>query len=102
MTGDALWHVAAEVATKSGLAEHFMGYGDDRVRFVGHGVGLELDEYPVLAAGQEMPLQAGMVVALEPKAIFPGRGVMGIENTLVVTDCGLERFNELDDGICFV
>ena len=102
VTGDTLWRVAAGVAAEAGLSDHFMGYGDDRVRFVGHGVGLELDEYPVLAAGQEMPLAAGMVVALEPKAIFPGRGVMGVENTFVVTAAGLERMNKLDDKIIFV
>ena len=102
VTGDTLWRVAAGVASEAGLSDHFMGYGDDRVRFVGHGVGLELDEYPVLAVGQEMPLAAGMVVALEPKAIFPGRGVMGVENTFVVTEEGLARMNEMDDGIVFV
>jgi Xaa-Pro aminopeptidase len=102
VTGDALWQLASGVADEAELSDHFMGYGHDRVRFVGHGVGLELDEYPVLAAGQEMPLEAGMVVALEPKAIFPGRGVMGVENTFVVTDAGLERMNAMDDGIVFV
>ena len=79
-----------------------MGYGSDRVRFVGHGVGLELDELPVLAARQETPLEAGMIIALEPKAIFPGRGVMGIENTMVVTPTGLEQLNDLDDAIVYV
>ncbi len=102
MTGDELWQLAAGVAAEADLGEHFMGYGHDRVRFVGHGVGLELDEYPVLAARQEMPLEAGMVVALEPKAIFPGRGVMGVENTFVVTAAGLRRLNDMDDGIVFV
>ncbi len=102
VTGDALWELAAQVAREHGLEDHFMGYGDDRVRFVGHGVGLELDELPVLAAGQELPLEEGMVVALEPKAIFPGRGVVGIENTHVVTQAGFERLGDLDDAIQYV
>jgi Xaa-Pro dipeptidase len=101
-TGDALWELAAQVAREHGLEDHFMGHGDDRVRFVGHGVGLELDELPVLAAGQDLPLEEGMVVALEPKAIFPGRGVVGIENTHVVTPAGLERLGDLDDAIQYV
>ena len=102
VTGDALWELAAGVAAEHGLAEHFMGYGDDRVRFVGHGVGLELDELPVLAARQTQSLAAGMVVALEPKAIFPGRGVMGVENTHLVTPAGLERLTMLPDEIVVV
>jgi Xaa-Pro dipeptidase len=102
VTGDALWELAERVAGEMGFEDHFMGYGDDRVRFVGHGVGLELDELPVLAAGQELPLEEGMVIALEPKAIFPGRGVVGIENTHVVTPTGLERLGDLDDAIQYV
>jgi Xaa-Pro aminopeptidase len=50
-----------------------------------------VDEYPFLAAGQQLELQAGMTVALEPKLVFPGKGVVGIENTHVVTDDGLEQ-----------
>jgi Xaa-Pro aminopeptidase len=102
VTGDALWELAARVATEGGFGDHFMGYGEDRVRFVGHGVGLELDEFPVLAARQEMPLEGGMIVALEPKAIFPGRGVMGVENTFIVTPAGLERLTDLGDEIVYV
>lgn len=97
-----LWEVAAATAAEHGLAEHFMGHGADRVRFVGHGVGLELDELPVLAAGQELPLAVGMVIALEPKAVFPGRGVVGIENTHVVTETGLERLTTLSDALVIV
>jgi Xaa-Pro aminopeptidase len=68
-----------------------MGVGPDRIRFVGHGIGLEVDEFPFLAAGQRLELQAGMAIALEPKLIFPGKGVVGIENTHVVTDDGLDQ-----------
>jgi Xaa-Pro aminopeptidase len=76
-----------------------MGVGKERIRFVGHGVGLELDEFPFLSAGQDLPLQAGMVIALEPKAIFPGKGVVGIENTHVVTQDGLEQLGRYPDEI---
>jgi Xaa-Pro aminopeptidase len=62
-------------------------------------VGLELDEYPILAKGQSMPLKAGMTIALEPKAIFPGKGVVGIENTHVVTDKGLEQLGQYPDEV---
>ncbi|MFO7837995.1 MAG: Xaa-Pro peptidase family protein [Desulfosalsimonadaceae bacterium] len=90
-----LYEMALAKAEDQGLGEYFMGAGDQRIRFVGHGVGLELDEFPFLARGQKLALEAGMVIALEPKAIFPGRGVVGIENTHVVRENGLEQF-----GVC--
>jgi Xaa-Pro aminopeptidase len=92
----------AMTAAEWGMGDHFMGHGHDRVRFVGHGVGLELDELPILAARQTLPLEEGMVIALEPKATFPGRGVVGIENTHVVTGAGLERLTALGDEIVYV
>ena len=90
---------ALEKTKDMGYADHFMGTGSERVRFVGHGIGLEVDEYPFLAAGQQLELQAGMTVALEPKLIFPGKGVVGIENTHVVTDDGLEQLGQFPDEI---
>jgi len=66
----------------------FMGYGDQQVRFLGHGVGLHIDEYPVIAAGFEDPLAANMVIALEPKKGIAGVGMVGIENTFVVEPAG--------------
>jgi len=62
--------------------------GEGKVRFVGHGVGLELDELPVLAAG-ESRLEEGMVFALEPKFVLPGLGAIGVENTWRVTEDGI-------------
>jgi Xaa-Pro aminopeptidase len=74
---------SAELAQSMGLEDHFMGIGNDRVRFIGHGVGLELDEYPIFAKGVKMPLEAGMTFALEPKFVYP-EGAIGIENTYVL------------------
>ena len=71
-----------------------MGVGPERIRFVGHGIGLEVDEFPFLAGGQQLELQVGMTIALEPKLIFPGKGVVGIENTHVVTDDGLDQLGQ--------
>ena len=55
---------------------------------MGHGVGLELDELPVLAPKLRQPLEAGMVFALEPTFVFPG-GAVGIENTHLVEASGI-------------
>ncbi|HJW75808.1 MAG TPA: Xaa-Pro peptidase family protein [Thermoleophilia bacterium] len=79
-----LYETAVAVADEAGLAESFMGYGEGQVRFVGHGVGLELDELPVLSAN-DLTLEKGMVFALEPKFVLPGRGAVGLENTWLVT-----------------
>ncbi len=95
----ALYETAKTFAENLGYGDVFMGHGGQRVRFVGHGIGLELDEHPVLAENQEMPLQKGMVIALEPKLVFPDLGVVGIENTHVVTDEGLHRLTEFPDEI---
>lgn len=98
VTGE-LYDLMIALAEKKGYQENFMGVGERRIRFTGHGVGLELDEYPFIAKGQQLPLQAGMIIALEPKTIFPGIGVVGIENTHLVTDHGLEPLTRFPDGI---
>lgn len=65
--------------------ENFMGYGDRRAQFLGHGIGLAVDEAPAIARGFDEPLEEGMVFALEPKKGVRGVGMVGIENTFVVT-----------------
>ena len=68
--------------------QNFMGFGPRRVKFLGHGIGLVVDEWPVIAEGFDEPLQAGMTLALEPKKGLAGIGTVGIENTFVVTPQG--------------
>jgi Xaa-Pro dipeptidase len=80
-TGAALYDRSLELA--EGM-EGFMGAGSERVSFVGHGFGLEIDELPLLARGWDEPLAEGMVFALEPKFVFPGEGAVGIENSYLV------------------
>lgn len=75
-----VYALALELVQKEGLVDNFMGKGQDKVRFVGHGVGLELDEYPIFAQGLKVPVEEGMVFALEPKFVFL-EGAIGIENT---------------------
>ncbi|MFW2367086.1 MAG: M24 family metallopeptidase [Desulforhopalus sp.] len=101
ITGE-LYTFMVELAERKGFGEYFMGTGDRRIRFTGHGVGLELDEFPFIAMGQHLALEAGMVIALEPKTIFPGTGVVGIENTHLVTENGLESLTKFPDKICVV
>lgn len=72
-TGALYREIEAKVEA-SPFAAHFMGYGDNQSRFVGHGVGLELDEWPILTARSEVVLREGMVIAVEPKFFFGDRG----------------------------
>jgi Xaa-Pro aminopeptidase len=97
-SGKDLFEIAEKLAVESGFGDYFMGH-DDKINFVGHGVGIELDEYPVIARNFDMPLEPGMVFALEPKFIFPGEGVVGIEDTFVLTENGLEQITYFDDAV---
>lgn len=98
VTGE-LYELMVARAEEAGYGESFMGVGERRIRFTGHGVGLELDEFPFIAKGQKLELAAGMVIALEPKTIFPGKGVVGIENTHLVTESGLKPLTKFPDAI---
>lgn len=93
---------AVEIAERGGLGTNFMGMPGEQARFVGHGVGLELDEFPVLAQGFKVPLQAGQTIAIEPKFVFPGKGVIGIENTFAVSNDGGEKITAIGDQIVFL
>ena len=84
----ALYAHALDMAEKAGFADGFMGLGDSKVPFLGHGIGLCIDEWPVLAKRFDKPLQAGMTLAMEPKIGLPGVGMVGVENTWEITEDG--------------
>ncbi len=88
-----------EHTKKAGLEDYFMGAGKRRIKFTGHGVGLELDEFPFIAKGQKLKVKKNMVLAIEPKIVIPGQGVVGIENTHLVTENGLKAFASFPDDI---
>ncbi|WP_320887082.1 Xaa-Pro peptidase family protein [Bacteroides clarus] len=85
-----MYNKAIEIVTKAGFADYFMGV-DQKAKFIGHGIGLEINEMPVLAPRMKQELEPGMVFALEPKIILPGIGPVGIENSWAVTTDGLEK-----------
>ncbi len=57
---------------------------------IGHGVGLEIHEFPRLSAGNQAVLQPGMVVTIEPGVYLPGKCGVRIEDMLLVTEHGYE------------
>lgn len=94
-----LWELAEREAEEAGLTPYFMGHGEGKVKFIGHGIGLEIDEYPILTPSFPEDLQEGMVIALEPKFIFPGKGLVGLEDDYVVGPSGLERLTLTDQTV---
>ncbi|MDA3799549.1 MAG: Xaa-Pro peptidase family protein [Kiritimatiellae bacterium] len=70
--------------------EIFMGIGCEQAKFLGHGVGLEIDEYPVITSKWPDTIKENMVIAIEPKAWIRGEGMVGTENTYLVNKTGAE------------
>jgi Xaa-Pro dipeptidase len=88
----AIYEECLSLAMDLGYADSFMGAKGSQVSFIGHGLGIEIDEYPLIARGfKEMTLEEGMVFAFEPKAVFPGEGAIGIENTFYLSNDGLKQ-----------
>ncbi|MDP3426618.1 MAG: M24 family metallopeptidase, partial [Humidesulfovibrio sp.] len=83
-----LYAHCADWAVKAGFGEGFMGLGENKVPFLGHGIGLAIDGYPAIAKGFDRPVERGQTFALEPKHGIPGIGMVGVENTFEVTDKG--------------
>lgn len=94
----SLYFKAVEIAEKAGLNDYFMGHRQ-RSNFIGHGVGIELNEQPPVAPRCKVTVKEGMTLALEPKFVIPGVGAVGVENTYVVRDTGLENITPFDEGI---
>ncbi len=94
-----LYNKALEMARTAGMEAYFMGHRS-HAGFVGHGVGIEINELPVIAPRSRDILQAGNVIALEPKFVLPGIGAVGIENTYIVhSQAPGERITKAPDNI---
>lgn len=87
-----------ELAKEQGASQYFMGFGQ-QAQFVGHGLGLQINELPVLTARSRDRLQEGMLIAFEPKFVLPGVGPLGVENTYLVTADGVENLSSFDESI---
>jgi Xaa-Pro dipeptidase len=97
-----IYEEAVELVRTRGLGPGFLGPPGLEVGFVGHGVGLEVNETPVLAPRFERPLVAGTVIAIEPKFNHPRFGVVGLENTYLVREDGLENLTPLPETVVMV
>ena len=97
-TGREIFEISEEEGTRLGYQEFLGGPPGGKAGFVGHGVGLEIDEYPVLGPLDHEILE-NMTVAVEPKMIYPGLGVVGIEDTFITSRGGAERLTRLPQEI---
>ena len=93
-----LYNKAVEIAEVGGVADYFMGHRQ-KAGFVGHGIGIEINEQPVLAPRSRDILEEGMVFALEPKFVIPEVGPVGIENSFYVTSDGVEKLTNCEEAI---
>ncbi len=97
-----LYHRSSQIVKKRGLEDYFIGTRKNQAPFVGHGIGLEIDELPLLARGFSQPLEIGMIFAFEPKFIFPDIGAVALEDDYVVTEDGVKKLTLSDDRIIVV
>lgn len=93
-----IYEQSLRMAEQAGLAVNFMGISQ-QAKFVGHGVGIEINELPVLTARSKEKLQPGMAFAFEPKFVIPEVGAVGIENTYLVTENGIEKITLFEEDI---
>lgn len=94
----SLYEIAHKMVEEAGMGEYFMGH-TQKAGFIGHGVGIEVNEAPVLAPRSRDILEEGNVIAIEPKFVIPHVGAVGVENTYVVRKDGLERLTNSPEEI---
>jgi Xaa-Pro dipeptidase len=93
-------YTAAEVVVARGAPPYFAPGGLTLPGFVGHGVGLEIDEPPVLWPREEGQLRAGMVLAIEIEVSAPGQGTMAkLEDTVAVRTDGCDLLTRAPRGL---
>ncbi|OJU50263.1 MAG: peptidase M24 [Bacteroidales bacterium 45-6] len=93
-----LYNLALHIVKEEGLSDYFMGT-TQQAKFIGHGLGLEINEPPVLTPRSKELLVENTVFALEPKFVLPGVGAVGVENTYLVTGKGLEKITLFEEQI---
>jgi Xaa-Pro aminopeptidase len=89
-----IWSLSLAEGLKLGYQDFLGGPPGGKAGFVGHGVGLQIDEYPVIGP-LDHEIMENMTIAVEPKMIYPGEGVVGIEDTFLVGPNGPERLTLL-------
>jgi Xaa-Pro dipeptidase len=97
-----LFEYSKILAKDLGYEEYYLGYDPFKVRFLAHGIGIELAEIPFIAPRSHYPIEEGMTFAIEPKMVFPKQGACGIENTVLFEKGGYRILTEMDENIIVV
>ncbi len=101
VTWGAIYDDCLALACDMGYQDHFMGNAGAQVSFIGHGIGVEMDEYPFIARGfQDYEMKENMTFAFEPKAVFAGLGAVGIENTFWLAEDGVKHITFSNEEMC--
>jgi len=94
-----LFAYSIALAERLGYGDVYLGYKPHKVRFLGHGIGIELAEFPYIAATHDYPIEEGMVFAIEPKMVFPKQGACGIENTVLMEKGTYRILTDIEEDI---
>jgi Xaa-Pro dipeptidase len=94
-----LFEYSIKLAEKLGYGDSYLGYNPYKVRFLAHGIGIELAEFPFIAANHTYPIEEGAVFAIEPKMVFPKKGACGIENTVLIENSRYRVLTDNDESI---
>jgi Xaa-Pro dipeptidase len=102
LTSRELFQYSMDLADRLGFGDAFLGYGPHKVRFLAHGIGIELAEFPFITATHTYPISEGSVFAIEPKMVFPRKGATGLENTVLMEKDGYRILTDIDEQIIVV
>ncbi|MDR2018601.1 MAG: Xaa-Pro peptidase family protein [Syntrophobacterales bacterium] len=101
-TSKDLFEESERLAVEMGFGDAYLGYKPHKVRFLGHGIGIELAEFPFISATHDYPIVEGMTFAIEPKMVFPKKGACGIENTVLMEKDGYRILTDMDEKIVII
>ncbi|HON84707.1 MAG TPA: Xaa-Pro peptidase family protein [Syntrophorhabdaceae bacterium] len=99
LTSRELFEYSKKLADRLGFGDYYLGYRPHKVRFLAHGIGIELSELPFIAATHDYPINNHAVFAIEPKMVFPRKGACGIENTVYVDNGRYRILTDTDERI---
>lgn len=102
LTSKELFEYSKQLADRLGYGDAFLGFKPHKVSFLAHGIGIELAEFPYIAATHTYPIEEGMVFAIEPKMVFPRKGACGIENTIIMEKGRYRVLTDNDENIIIV
>ena len=99
VSANAIFDISIEKAKSLNVYNEFLGIGKNKKRFIGHGVGLETSEIPLVAKNSKHTITDRMTIAIEPKFVVPGFGIIGIENTIVLNSGTCQKLTTIPETI---